>query len=70
MRKLQLLVKTSPRCGAALVPHYRQFIPLIALMRNRNKNLGDKMDYGQRKGLNTGDAIDATLEALERYGGP
>ena len=35
----------------------------------KNKNLGDKIDYSQRKRQNLGDLIQETLEILETNGG-
>jgi hypothetical protein len=32
-------------------------------------NIGDQIDYGQRKKENLGDLIMETLELLEKYGG-
>jgi hypothetical protein len=32
-------------------------------------NIGDAIDYSQRKQLNIGDLIDETLEVFEKYGG-
>jgi hypothetical protein len=55
--------------GQALVPYYRQVLPILNLFINVNKNLGDGIDYGQRKAENMGDLINETLELLERHGG-
>ena len=55
--------------GQALVPYYRQILPVLSIFRHKNKNLGDGIDYGQRKELNMGDLIDKTLFLLEKYGG-
>ena len=35
-----------------------------------NVNLGDKIEYGQRKKQNLSDLINETLEVMERTGGP
>jgi hypothetical protein len=32
-------------------------------------NIGDQIDYGQRKRQNVGDLIQETLEVLEKHGG-
>ena len=53
----------------ALVPYYRQILPVLNLMRNRNKNLGDKIDYAQKNADNIGELIQETLELMERHGG-
>ena len=55
--------------GEALVPYYRQLLPIFNLYKNFNKNLGDKFDYGQRKKKNLGDLIQETLEFMEINGG-
>ena len=33
-------------------PDYRQILPIMNLFKTRNANLGDKIDYSQRKGNN------------------
>jgi hypothetical protein len=55
--------------GQALVPYYRQILPVMNIFINSNENIGDKIDYGQRKRLNLGDLITETLESLEINGG-
>lgn len=44
-------------------------MPVFNLYRGYNKNLGDKIDYGQRKKNNLGDLIQETLEIMEIHGG-
>jgi hypothetical protein len=63
------LVTSSDLAGEALVPYYRQLLPIFNLYRNHNSNLGDGMDYGQRKKKNLGDLIQETLEIMEVNGG-
>jgi hypothetical protein len=60
---------TGGLIGQALVPYYRQILPVLNIFRNKNKNLGDGIEYGQRNGENMGDLINETLELLERHGG-
>lgn len=55
--------------GQALVPYYRQILPVFNIFINNNENLGDAIDYGQRKKQNLGDLIVQTLEQLEIHGG-
>lgn len=55
--------------GQALVPYYRQILPILNIFINQNENLGDGIDYGQRKRGNLGDLIIQTLEQLEIHGG-
>jgi len=43
--------------GEALVPYYRQILPIFNIYKNFNANLGDKIDYNQRKKINISDLI-------------
>lgn len=63
------MVIEHPSIGEDLVPFFRQLLPVCNLFRSKNKNIGDKIDYAQRKNENLGDLIQETLEVLERYGG-
>jgi len=55
--------------GRALVPYYRQLLPVLAIFINKSKNLGDGIDYAQRKGEDLGDLISDTLQLMETHGG-
>ncbi|KAG4237607.1 hypothetical protein PC116_g14342 [Phytophthora cactorum] len=55
--------------GQALVPYYRQILPVLNIFIRKNDNIGDAIDYGQRKQLNMGDLIQQTLEIMESHGG-
>ena len=66
---LQTLVRCSDTIGEALVPYYRQILPIMNLFKTKNLNQGDKIDYSQRKGQNMGDLIVETLEMFEMHGG-
>jgi hypothetical protein len=55
--------------GQALVPYYRQILPVLNIFINFNDNLGDGIDYSQRKRKNLGELIVQTLEQLEIHGG-
>eukprot|EP00341_Mesodinium_pulex_P000796 CAMPEP_0116936002 /NCGR_PEP_ID=MMETSP0467-20121206/30622_1 /TAXON_ID=283647 /ORGANISM="Mesodinium pulex, Strain SPMC105" /LENGTH=302 /DNA_ID=CAMNT_0004617489 /DNA_START=47 /DNA_END=955 /DNA_ORIENTATION=- len=55
--------------GQALVPYYRQILPVMNIFVNNNENLGDGIDYSQRKRQNLGELISETLEQLEIHGG-
>ena len=57
LKILQALVTCSDTIGEALVPYYRQILPVLNLFKIKNQNLGDKIDYSQRKGQNLGDLI-------------
>lgn len=49
LKVLQALVQSSETIGEALVPYYRQLLPMFSLFKDKNINIGDKIDYGQRK---------------------
>jgi hypothetical protein len=70
---LQDLVSCGPGVGVALVPYYRQILPIFNLFKNRNGkkiveeterwliitvNLGDGIYYAQQKRENLGDLIE------------
>lgn len=69
LKVLQKLVKSGEMIGEALVPYYRQILPVFNLMKNKNVNIGDMIDYSQQKRANMGDLIDETLELFETHGG-
>jgi len=69
LKILQALVKSADMIGEALVPYYRQVLPVLNIYKANNLNLGDGFDYSQRKRLNLGELIHETLEILETYGG-
>ena len=69
LKIIQKLVLSAEMIGEALVPYYRQLLPIFNIFRNNNNNIGDKIEYNQRKKLNLGDLISETLELLEQTGG-
>merc|ERR1712228_107666 len=69
LKVLQQLVLSGEMIGEALVPYYRQILPVLNIFKNKNKNLGDEMDYSQRKRQNLGDLIEETLQVFEVHGG-
>ena len=76
LRILQLLVNCDSSSnggpgliGQALVPYYRQLLPVFNIFINDTENMGDRIDYSQRKGGNLGEVMMRTLEQLELNGG-
>merc|ERR1711998_413432 len=53
----------------ALVPYYRQILPVLNIFIRQNDNLGDGIDYGQQRRENLGELIMETLEYFEIHGG-
>lgn len=64
LKVIQKLVLSGEMIGEALVPYYRQILPVFNIFRNSNKNLGDKIEYDQKKRMNLGDLILETLELM------
>lgn len=69
LKVLRKLVVSGDMIGEALVPYYRQILPIFNLMKSKNVNLGDQIEYSQQKRTNIGDLIDETLELFELHGG-
>ncbi|KAI4466093.1 parkin coregulated protein park2 coregulated [Holotrichia oblita] len=69
LKVLQQLVKSGDMIGEALVPYYRQILPVLNMFKEKNVNCGDGIDYSQMRGENLADMINETLETLEEYGG-
>ncbi|RNF27661.1 ParcG domain containing protein [Trypanosoma conorhini] len=71
LRILQQLVVSGDLIGEALVPYYRQILPMLNLFKSRHKNRarGDTIDFGQRKRDDVGDLVEETLQLLELHGG-
>lgn len=76
LKVLQQLVKSDrdsngvSLIGQALVPYYRQILPVLNIFIRRNDNTGDAICYSQQKQENMGDLIQETLEVFEILGGP
>lgn len=66
---LQKLVDSADLVGEALVPYYRQILPILNLFKNKNVNTGDQIDYGQRHKRCLGELIMETLQLFEARGG-
>lgn len=69
LKIIQSLVLSAEMVGEALVPYYRQLLPIFNIFKSSTKNTFDKIDYGQRKRVDLGALIDETLEILETHGG-
>ena len=69
LKVLQHLVVSGELVGEALVPYYRQILPVLNIFKNKNLNIGDGIDYSQQRRENVGDLILETLEEFERHGG-
>jgi hypothetical protein len=69
LKVIQELVNCGPTVGIALVPYYRQILPILNIFKSQSRNIGDAMDFSQLKNNDLGELIQKTLELLERKGG-
>lgn len=71
LRIIQQLVLSGELIGEALVPYYRQILPMFNLFKDVHKKRakGDEVDFGQQKRDDVGDLIHETLQLLEVHGG-
>jgi hypothetical protein len=70
LRALQQLLVCGDGCGAALMPYTRQFMAPMAAFLDERRNIGDQIDYGQRKRNDIGEEVRLTLELMEEKSGP
>lgn len=70
LKVIQKLAMKDNKIGENLVPYYRQLLPILNMFKTSHKNIGDTMDFGQRKDTDVGDLITETLQVLEKSGGP
>lgn len=57
LKAMQQLITCNVEVGEVLMPYSKQFLAPIALFMDRNKNLGDAIDYGQRKCDDIGEEV-------------
>jgi len=69
LKVLQALVMSGEMIGEALVPYYRQLLPMLNLFKGWTPSIGDSIDYGQRKRNDLGTLIREALEIFEVHGG-
>lgn len=71
LKVLQTLVKPEicEMVGEAMVPYYRQILPVFNIFKGQRLNVGDAIDYSQRKRKNLGELVQQTLESFELHGG-
>jgi len=69
LKILITLVLSGEMIGEALVPYYRQILPIFNIFKNKSINIGDQIDYSQRKKCDLSDLIEEALEIFEIHGG-
>ena len=70
LKALQQLVLSNKEIGLTLLPYAKQFLAPMAAFMDDNKNIGDSIDYAQRRNNDVGEEIRKTLELMEEFGGP
>lgn len=70
LKALEQLITCNQGVGEKLLPFGRQFLTPIAFFLDQNKNIGDRIDYGQRRGDDVGEEVRKVLELMEEHGGP
>ena len=69
LKAIQHLVKVGPGVGEALMSYGKLFLGRIAIFLDMTRNIGDQIDYGQRRNDDIGEEALKTLEYLEENGG-
>jgi hypothetical protein len=70
LKAVQQLLLCGDGVGEALMPHTRQFLAPMAAFLDDQRNIGDHIDYGQRKRNDIGEEVRLTLELMEEKSGP
>lgn len=70
LKALQQLILSGPGVAEAILPFSKQFMSPMALYLEDCKNIGDSMDYAQRRNNDVGEEVRKTLELLEENAGP
>ena len=68
LKIIQALVAVGTQVGMALVPYYRQILPIVSIYAGKSVSLGDKMDFNRKGHL--GEIISDTLQKMEMGSGP
>ena len=69
LKVIQKLVDSSELAGEALVPYYRQLLPIFNLYRNYNKNLGDTFELKISNCLNELIRLNSYITSSDITGG-
>lgn len=57
LKALQQLITCNAEVGEVLMPFGKQFLAPIALFMDQSRNIGDSIDYGQRKSNDIGEEV-------------
>ena len=57
LKVLQQLITCNEGVGEKLLKYGRQFLAPMSFFMDENKNIGDAIDYGQRRGDDVGEEV-------------
>lgn len=57
LKALQQLITCNAEVGEVLMPYGKQFLAPISMFMDKNKNIGDAIDYGQRNSDDIGEEV-------------
>lgn len=57
LKAMQQLITCNAEVGEVLMPFGKQFLAPISMFMDKNKNIGDSIDYGQRKSDDIGEEV-------------
>lgn len=69
LKALEQLITSNEGVGEILLQYGRQFLTPMAYFLENNRNIGDAMDYGQRRRNDIGEEVRRVLELMEEHGG-
>merc|ERR1712070_1213307 len=69
LKILQRLAHCEELIGQALVPYYRQILPVLNIFLPNSVGQSDDIEYDQRRRMNRSDLIMETLQIFESVGG-
>lgn len=70
LKVIQQLCQCNPEIGPQLLKYTKIFLSPMGTFLTSNRNIGDSIDYGQRKNDDIGEEVLKTLEIMEETGGP
>ena len=60
LKAIQQLVTCNEGVGEVFMPYCKQFLAPLALFLDQTKNIGDSIDYGQRKRDDVGEEVSSS----------
>jgi hypothetical protein len=70
LKAIEQLITCNEGVGEVLTPFGKQFLAPISFFMDEKKNIGDQIDYAQRRNNDIGEEIRKVIELMEEHGGP